>query len=1157
MRVQASDVARAVSQVSSSWPMALAHVLFSRQRFLLAVVCVAACKVGRRTDGPPTVVVDAGAAGIGRTPTVPAETADEPALPGKGEEPEPPPWNVDDPPGDEASVKIDVDEGTWMSLDVSPDGKTIAFDLLGDLYTLPIGGGTARALTSGMAWDMQPRFSPDGRFVAFTSDRGGGDNIWVLPVGGGDARAVTKEDFRLVNSPAWSPDGSFIVAHKHFTAERSLGSGEMWLWHVAGGDGLRMTKKPNDQQDVGEPMFGPEGRWLWFSQDVTPGPVFQYNKDPHAGIYAVKRLDREEGRTETVLSGPGGAVRPTPSPDGKSLAYVRRLGLRTALFVHDLQTGAERPLDTALDRDMQETWAIHGVYPAFAWTPDSRDIVIWAGGKIRRIAAAGAKSGTSVEIPFRVTDSRKVSAPLRFPVDVHPAAFRTKMLRWVQVAPGGKAVVYSAMGKLWLKDLKSGRVRRVTRDENAFEFYPAFSRDGRSIVYTSWNDTTLGRVRIVPAAGGSPRDLVRTPGHYVEPAVSPDGKVVVFRKVTGGDITSPRGSKDPGVWMVPIRGGEPTLVTRDGSDPHFGAGSDRVFLEGVQPGKGDDDPAKRTLFSVELDGKDPRTHLVSEMATRFRVSPDGRFVAFQEQFRAHVRPFVLTGTAADVGPKDKGMPVATVSRDAGEWLHWSGDSKQLHWALGPDLYTRDLKDTFAWMEGAPAELPKPEEKGVDIGFLVDSDVPKGRVALVHGRVVTMKGDEVIADGVVLVDGNRIAAVGAHGKIEIPRDARIVDVTGKTIVPGLVDVHAHGAQGENGFIPQDNWLHYATLAFGVTTVHDPSNDTAEIFTAAEMARAGTITAPRIFSTGTILYGARASFKAVIESLDDARSHLRRMKAVGAISVKSYNQPRRNQRQQVVAAARELQMMVVPEGGSLYQHNMTMVVDGHTGVEHALPIARGYDDVEQLWGATAVGYTPTTGVGYGGLWGENYWYAHTNVFAHERLRTFVPPARIESRARRRLLASKGDWNHFQVAELTHQLADAGVRVNLGAHGQREGLAAHWELWMFVQGGMTPHEALRAGTLHGAQYLGLDAHLGSIEPGKLADLAVIDGDPLKDIRTSENVAYTMLNGRLFEAATMNQVAPKARVRPQLAWERDGAWTRPPGGTEAHAHGCSCGAG
>jgi imidazolonepropionase-like amidohydrolase len=355
-----------------------------------------------------------------------------------------------------------------------------------------------------------------------------------------------------------------------------------------------------------------------------------------------------------------------------------------------------------------------------------------------------------------------------------------------------------------------------------------------------------------------------------------------------------------------------------------------------------------------------------------------------------------------------------------------------------------------------------------------------------------------------------------------------------VIPGLIDVHAHGPQGSDGITPQRNWLHYATLAFGVTTVHDPSNDTGEIFAASELAKAGLIQAPRIFSTGTILYGADTAFKAVIDSLDDARTHLRRMKAVGAFSVKSYNQPRRSQRQQIVTAARELEMMVVPEGGSLLQHNLTMIVDGHTGIEHAVPVARGYADMLTLWSSTEVGYTPTLGVGYGGLWGENYWYAHTEVFAHPRVRSFVPPFVYEPRARRRVLASKGDWNHFAVAKLAGQLQDAGVEVGLGAHGQREGLAAHWELWMFVQGGMTPHEALRAGTLTGAHYLGMDGDLGSIEDGKLADLAVIQGDPLRDIRVSDRVRYAMVGGRLYDARSMNELHPRERRLDPFFWQQ-----------------------
>jgi imidazolonepropionase-like amidohydrolase len=320
---------------------------------------------------------------------------------------------------------------------------------------------------------------------------------------------------------------------------------------------------------------------------------------------------------------------------------------------------------------------------------------------------------------------------------------------------------------------------------------------------------------------------------------------------------------------------------------------------------------------------------------------------------------------------------------------------------------------------------------------------------------------------------------------------------------------------------------------VTTAHDPSHDTATIFAASEMQRAGLIVAPRTFSTGTILYGAAGSFKAEIDSIDDARAHLRRMKAAGAFSVKSYNQPRRDQRQQVIAAARELGMMVVPEGGALYQHNMTMVVDGHTGIEHALPIARVYSDVLQLWSKSATGYTPTMGVAYGGVMGENYWYDRTNVWENARLLTFVPREAIDARSRRRMTLPDEEYNHFAVARECKRLLDAGVKLQLGAHGQREGLAAHWELWMFVQGGLTPLEALRAGTIDGARYLGLDRDLGSIEAGKLADLVVCEKNPLANIRDSEAIRFTMLNGRLYDARTMDEVAPRAKKRGKLWWE------------------------
>ena len=1035
-------------------------------------------------------------------------------------------WDVDNPPGPHSSIEIDTDQGTWLSVDVSPDGEEIAFDLLGDIYRIPIGGGEAEALTSGVAWDMQPRYSPDGKSIAFTSDRGGGDNIWVMARDGTGPKAVTEEKFRLLNSPVWTPDGEYLIAHKHFTSTRSLGAGEMWLYHRSGGGGVQLTEKPNDQKDAGEPAVSPDGRYVYYSQDTTPGRSFQYNKDSNTQIYVIQRLDRESGETQEYISGPGGSVRPTPSPDGKSIAFVRRIRFQSVLFVRDLESGLETPIYHALDRDMQETWAIHGVYPSIAWTPDSGSIVFWAGGKIHRIDVASREVAA---IPFHVKATRQITAALRYPVEVAPDRFPVRMLRWVQVSPSGDRVVYQALGHLYVRGLPSGTPKRLTSQSDHFEHYPSWSRDGRQIVYTTWDDDELGSVRIVSAGGGEGRIVTDSKGHYLEPVFSPDGSTIVYRRAASpGFIRSPLYSSDPGLYRVAAEGGASKLVTRDGTGPHFGASPNRVFVL-----RREEEEDKRALVSIDLDGSDERAHLGSVKATEYQVSPDGKWVAFAFGFKAYVSPFPATGKRIEIGPKSEGLPVQKVSAQSGEYLHWSGDSARLHWSLGPELYTRDLKDAFDFMPGAPEELPDPPESGTPIGFTADADVPSGRVALIGGRVITMRGDEVIEDAVVVIERNRITAVGPKASTTIPSDAETIDVSGHTVIPGLVDVHWHGAIGTQEFVPERNWMLYAGLAFGVTTAHDPSNDTSTIFAGAEMAKAGRVVSPRIFSTGTILYGATTAFTAEIDSLDDARFHLGRMKAVGAITVKSYNQPRREQRQQVIAAAREMKMMVVPEGGSLYQYNMTMVVDGHTGVQHSIPVGAIYEDTLQLWGGSEVGYTPTVGVGYGGLNGESYWYAKTNVWENERLMEFVPRRIVDSVARRRTLAPDEEWNHMNIVRIAKELTDVGVSVQIGAHGQREGLAAHWELWSLAQGGMTPLEVIRAGTLNGAEYLGLDGDIGSIEVGKLADLAVIGGNPLEDIRETERVRYVVLNGRVYDAANMNEIGNHPRKRGTFFWE------------------------
>lgn len=1031
-------------------------------------------------------------------------------------------WDVNNAPGPKTTANLDVREGTWMTVDVSPDGKEIVFDLLGDIYSLPIGGGEAKNLTTGAMWDMQPRFSPDGKQIAFTSDRAGGDNIWVMNRDGSNPKQVTKESFRLLNSPAWSPDGQYIAARKHFTAGRSLGAGEIWLFHASGGDGLQVTKKANEQKDVGEPVFSKDGKTIYYSMDATPGAFFEYNKNPYAGIYAIRSLNIETGESETVTGGPGGAVRPVISRDGKKLAFSRRIRDKQVLMLRDLASGREWPIHDGLERDMQEAWAIHGLYPTFAWTPDDTAIVIWAGGKLRRIDVA---SKAVTDIPFHVKDTRAITEAVRFQVEVAPDSIAVKELRFVEVSPAGDKVVFQALGRLWIRDLPEGTPHRLTTQTDHWELYPSFSRDGKSIVYTTWDDDKLSTVRVVSSSGGEGRVLTTEPGHYAEPAFSPDGTTVVYRR-GGGYVRSELYSSSQGLYKVAAAGGSSTRVVKLGVRPHFGKASDRVFF---QKPEGE----TRSLSSIGLDGRDERAHFASKEATEFEVSPDGKWVAFREGFKAFIAAFAMSGQKVDLGPKTSGFPVAQVSKEAGEYLHWSGDSSKLFWALGPELFERSVKDSFTFIANAET-LPELPATGRNIGFTTDADVPTSKIALVGGRVVTMKGDTVIEDGVVVVEKNRIVAVGSRGSTKVPPDAKVVNVAGKTVMPGIVDVHWHGAFGTDEIVPQRNWVMYASLGFGVTTVHDPSNDTSTVFAAAEMARAGLITAPRIFSTGTILYGAAGDFRAEINSLDDARFHLKKLKAVGAFSVKSYNQPRREQRQQIIAAARELGMMVVPEGGSLYMHNMTMVADGHTGVEHSVPVARLYEDALQFWSQSKTGYTPTLIVGYGGLSGENYWYERTRVWQNKRLLTFVPQENVDSRAMRPTMsAGDNDFNHINIARSANELNQRGVSVNLGAHGQREGLGAHWEMWMLAQGGMTPLNVLKAATINGARYLGLDRDIGSLEVGKLADVIVIDGNPLADIRVTEKVTHTMVNGRLYDAATGDQLLPTPMKRGKFFWE------------------------
>jgi imidazolonepropionase-like amidohydrolase/Tol biopolymer transport system component len=1039
-------------------------------------------------------------------------------------------WDVTNPGDSWAfdSFTLNTTEGTWMNLDISPDGKSIVFDLLGDVYTMPIKGGKATPLRTGLAFEIQPRFSPNGKQISFTSDAGGGDNIWTMDLDGQNATQITKEKFRLLNNAVWSADGNYLIARKHFTSGRSLGAGEMWMYHKTGGTGVQLTKRKNDQQDVNEPCASKDGKYLYYSEDVYPGGYFQYNKDPNKQIYAIFRYNFEEGTREFVTGGPGGAARPQISDNGKYLAFVKRVREKTVLYIRNMETAEEWPVYDQLNKDQQEAWAIFGVYTNFAWTPDNECVVIWAGGKFKKIKIFDQKIS---EIPFEVSNTIKLVKTLEVDNPAHPEKYTAKAVRQLASSPNGTVIVFNAIGHLWIKSLPDGAPVRLTTDSD-FEFEPSFSADGKNLVYVSWNDEKFGSIKTYNFASGKSKTLSQSKGIFRSPRYSSDGLKITYLKEGGNMDQGHNYSVETGIYIMDADGSGPTRLIRHGGYPMFNASNDRIFYQtgGVYFGNN-----TKRLWSVDLNGQDKKKHFESKYAHRIIPSPDNNWVLFTNLHKVYLAPFPPSGKSMDLSPKGRAFPVAPVSKEAGWNIHWASNSNKIHWTYGDQYFTNQVADRFTFLKNSADTVRPLSETGISINLVFESDKPQGLIAFTHARIITMENDQIIEDGTIVVNENRITALGKSSDITVPKGAKVIDATGKTIMPGIIDVHAHVGGFRHGLTTQKHWQLYANLAYGVTTSHDPSANSETIFSLSELVRSGKMVGPRLYSTGFILYGADNGIKAVVNSLDDARFAVRRTKAYGALSVKSYNQPRRDQRQQVLQAAKEEGIFVVPEGGSTFYHNMTMIMDGHTGVEHNIPVAPVYKDITELWSKSNTGYTPTLIVNYGGVNGEFYWYQHTKVWENEKLLKYYPRSIIDARSRHRTMIPQKEYEngHILSSKTCTQLAKAGVKINLGAHGQLQGLGAHWELWNIAQGGMENLEVLKSATINGAEYIGLQKDIGSLKVGKLADLIVLDKNPLDNIQNSNSVKYTMVNGRLFDTETMDEIANSPKKRSAFYWE------------------------
>ena len=696
-----------------------------------------------------------------------------------------------------------------------------------------------------------------------------------------------------------------------------------------------------------------------------------------------------------------------------------------------------------------------------------------------------------------------------------------------------KRLIFTSLGHIYKKELPEGIPTRITSLSD-FEAEPSFSADGKSVLFVTWNDENLGAIYQVNIDGSDLKKITQEKGIYRTPSSNSAGSKIVYRKESGNGDQGFDYTKKTGIYIANADGTSPKRISKNGEFPAFSSDDKRIFF---QTGGSFFGGLTKKLKSVDLNGKEERSHFSSKLANRLVPSEDNKFVAFIHLHKLFVAPFVMNGSEINVDQNTKSFKVESLSKNAGINLHWSANNKKIHWTLGDEYFSKSIVNNTT-NPFAKTNLTADKATGIKINLKEKSDIPEGRIAFKNARIITMDGNEVIEDGTIIINKNKIEKVGKTSIITIPSDARVFDMNGKTIMPGMVDVHAHVGAFRNGLSTQKHWQFYANLAFGVTTSHDPSVHTAAAFTLEELQRSGQIVGPRLFSTGFILYGAEGDFKAVVNSLEDARFAIARTKAFGAKSIKSYNQPRREQRQQIMQAAKELSVNVVPEGGSNFYSNMSMIFDGHTGIEHNIPVNPVYKDVLSLWKNSKTGYTPTLIVNYGGMNGEMEWYQKSNVWENKTLLKYTPRYVVDARSRHRIMIPEEEYQngHILTSETVTALADEGVKVNLGAHGQLQGLGAHWELWMLQQGGLSNHEALKAATINGAGYIGVADELGSLEKGKLADLIIMDKNPLENIKNSNSVIYTMVNGRLYDVNTMNEIGNYKTKRSKFYFEMDG---------------------
>ena len=1051
-------------------------------------------------------------------------------------------WDVTKPRGKTREIDFTTTEGTWTQVDLSSDGKWIVFDLLGQIYRMPVAGGAAECLTqeSGIAINNQPRISPDGKSIAFISDRKGQMNPWVMDIDGKNAKSVAIESTVLMRYPTWTADGQYIIVLKIV----GLAGRSLHMYHKNGGTGVELVKG-----EVGKLPYRPttsaDGRYLYYDVYTARPTGFWGQEDVLKGSVQLHRYDLRTGEVTPVTAGEaqqqdratsGGAYAAEPSPDGRYLSFIRRVpggtasykgmkfGPRSSLWIRDLRSGAERLLMDPVEQDLaEESIPINGTYPAYRWAPDGKSIVLHQGGKIRRVDVA---SGQVATIPFSARVHRVMSEQAWANAKLSDGPVEVRFVRWFTASPNGRTVAFQALGKIWLKDLPSGAPRRLTADGfGPFEFQPAWSPDGQSIAFTTWDDAERGALWRVGAGGGQQQRLTPEPGEYANPSWTPDGRTIVVARGAGVTARAMTLSRNPywDVVSLPASGGDQTQIVQvEGSNqivrPTVGQNG-RVYFAapklfgppiGLRPNAGVE------VASIRMDGSDRKSHVKITNADDAMVSPDGKWVTFAQGMDLFVAPLPVQGSGTAVPQIDKNggaLPVTRLSSEGGIYPRWRG-TEIIDFGSANRFFSHNL--TTGKTDTVTVKLSAPR------------DLARGSIALTGARIVTLDQKKVIASGTVVIKAGRITCVGSCSTAGVDR---VINASGKTIIPGWVDMHAHHHREHAGMMPKHNFETAIYLAYGVTTTLDPSTSSVEAFPSAELIETGQMVGPRVFSVAEAVTDGDGAGTNDVTTLDAALKEAARRKSWGAVSLKEYLQPTRQQRQWVVEAGRQLGIRVTAEGSMDMGHKLGMVMDGHTGGEHSTVQAPLYNDFLTFLAKSRYVYSHTPLVSGFAPWNEEYFWQESPVWKDPKQQRWIPWRQLIPHTRRFIMRPESDYSKDIMAQSIADLVALGGLTAVGSHGQQPGLGSHWDVWMAAKatGNMT---ALEIASMHGATFLGMENDLGSITVGKLGDLMVLNTNPLENIRNTADIKYVMKAGTLYDAMSMDEVWPQVRKYGDYYW-------------------------